>query len=74
MAAPDTSLAAAPRAPEAGPPGGVAPGARKRTAAGKSRAGAVGALLADDPLYKSDAFRISAYKVLMCTSRAQHEW
>lgn len=29
---------------------------------------------ADLPLDKSDAFRISAYKVLLCSNRAQHDW
>jgi hypothetical protein len=29
---------------------------------------------ADAPIYKSDAFRISAFKVLLCSNRAAHDW
>jgi hypothetical protein len=29
---------------------------------------------AGPPLYESDAFRIAAYKILLCSNRGQHDW
>lgn len=62
----------------AGPASASAPSSPAASAAsadtGAGANGSSSGPLPDLPLYSTDAFRISAFKVLLCSNRGSHDW